>query len=78
MPRSQPGAVLHDAQDCVRHVLRMLRAQGIVTANGQCLPSRIDSICVHGDGPGAVAAAQDIRAAREETGFRLVGLPDRV
>lgn len=77
-PRSQPGAVLHGAQDCVQHVLRMLDAGGIVTTDGQCLPTAIHSICVHGDGPGAVAAAQAIRAALEAGGYRLAGLPDLV
>lgn len=77
-PRSQPGAVLHGAQDCVQHVLRMLDAGGIVTTDGQRLPTAIHSICVHGDGPGAVAAAQAIRAALEAGGYRLAGLPDLV
>ncbi len=77
-PRAQPGAVLHDAQACVDHVLHMLDANGIVTADGQRLPTRIDSICVHGDGPGAVAAAQAIRSALQAAGQRLVGLPDMV
>jgi UPF0271 protein len=73
-PRSQPGAVLHDAPACVQHVLRMLDAQGIVTADGQRLPTRIDSICVHGDGPDAVASAQQIRLALEVAGYRLAPL----
>jgi 5-oxoprolinase (ATP-hydrolysing) subunit A len=73
-PRSQPGAVLHEAADCVRHVLRMLEAKGIVTADGQRLPTPIHSICVHGDGPGAVASAQQIRAALETAGYRLAPL----
>lgn len=77
-PRSQPGAVLHGAQDCVQHVLRMLEAGGLVTTDGQRLPTRIDSICVHGDGPGAVEAARAIRAALEAAGHRLVTLPERV
>lgn len=77
-PRSQPGAVLHGAQDCVQHVLRMLDAGGIVTTDGQRLPTRIDSICVHGDGPGAVEAARAIRTALEAAGHRLVTLPERV
>ena len=77
-PRSQPGAVLHGAQDCVQHVLRMLQAGGIVTTDGQRLPTRIDSICVHGDGPGAVKAARAIRTALEAAGHRLVTLPERV
>lgn len=73
-PRSQPGAVLHSAQACVQHVLRMLDAQGIVTADGQRLPTRIDSICVHGDGPDAVASAQQLRAALEAAGYPLAPL----
>jgi UPF0271 protein len=77
-PRSQPGAVLHDAQACVQHVLRMLDAGGIVTADDQRLPTTIHSICVHGDGPSAVAAAQAIRSALQAAGHRLVGLPDMV
>lgn len=74
MPRSQPGAVLHDAQECVDHVLRMLKAQAIVTASGQQLPTRIDSICVHGDGPEAVATARAIRQALEQAGYTLAPL----
>jgi 5-oxoprolinase (ATP-hydrolysing) subunit A len=77
-PRAQPGAVLHDAQHCVDHVRRMLDAGGIVTADGQRLPTPIHSICVHGDNPGAVAAAQAIRAALEAGGHRLAGLTDLV
>ena len=73
-PRSQPGAVLHGAQACVQHVLRLLDAQGIVTADGQRLPTRIDSICVHGDGPDAVASAQQLRAALEAAGYQLAPL----
>lgn len=73
-PRSQPGAVLHSAPDCVQHVLRMLAAGGIVTTDGQCLPTPIHSICVHGDGPDAVASAQQIRLALEAAGYRLAAL----
>ena len=74
MPRSRPGAVLHDAQQCVDHVLAMLREQPIVAASGHRLPTRIDSICVHGDGPEAVASARLIRQALEQAGYRLAAL----
>ena len=77
-PRSQPGSVLHAATDCVQHVRRMLDAGGLVTADGQRLPTPIHSICVHGDGPGAVAAARAIRSALEAAGHRLAGLPELV
>lgn len=74
MPRSQPGAVLHDTQACVAHVLRMLEAQAIVATNGHRLPTRIDSVCVHGDGPEAVATARAIRLALQQAGYTLAPL----
>ena len=74
MPRSQPGAVLHDAQTCVAHVLRMLEAQAIVATSGHRLPTRIDSVCVHGDGPEAVATARAIRLALQQAGYTLAPL----
>lgn len=74
MPRSRAGAVLHDARACVDHVLRMLHAHAIVAASGNHLPTRIDSICVHGDGPEAVATARAIQQALESKGYRLVAL----
>ena len=76
VPRSQPGAVLHDSQACVDHVMRMLDAQAIVTAQGKHLPCRIDSICVHGDGPQAVASASAIRTALAARGYTVSALPD--
>ena len=75
-PRSRAGAVIHDSQACVEHVLRMMNAKAIVTANGLHLSCRIDSICVHGDGPEAVATAQAVRLALEAAGYLLAPLCD--
>lgn len=77
-PRSQPGAVLHGAAECAQHVLRLLDAGGIVSTDGRRLPTRIDSVCVHGDSPGAVEAARAVRAALETAGLRLVPLSGTV
>ena len=74
MPRSRPGAVLHDPRQCVDHVLAMLSEQAIIAASGHRLPTRIDSICVHGDGPEAVASARQIRQALEQAGYQLAAL----
>jgi UPF0271 protein len=52
----------------------MLSAQAIVAASGHQLPTRIDSICVHGDGVEAVATASAIREALVSQGYRMVGL----
>jgi UPF0271 protein len=73
-PRSMPGAVLHEPQACVAHVLTMLERGGIVTHTGQVLPTPIDSICVHGDGAQAVLTARTLRQALESRGYRLLPL----
>lgn len=76
VPRSQPGAVIHDAQAMLVHVRRMLDAGGIVAQSGKRLPTAMHSLCVHGDTPGAVVHARQLRAALESAGWRLVGLPE--
>ena len=60
-PRSQPGAVLHDAEDAAARVVRMLERGAIVAEDGTEIPTAIDSICVHGDEPTAVRTAARVR-----------------
>ncbi len=76
LPRSQPGALLHSADECVAHVRRMLDAGGIVSLGGRLLRTEFHSICVHGDGAQAVAAATAIRADLLAAGIRLLPLPE--
>ena len=76
VPRSQPGAVLHDDDAVVAHVTRMLEAGGLVAQSGKRLPTTMHSICVHGDSPGAAANARRLRTALQAAGWRLVGLPE--
>ena len=75
LPRSQPGAQLHAAADCVAHVRRMLDAGGVVSIGGRRMPSEVHSICVHGDGAQAVAVATAVRGALLAAGMRLLPLP---
>ena len=66
--RKTPGAVLHDAGEAAERVLRMVGDQAIVTVTGQRLPARIETVCVHGDTPGAVAMARTVRRTLEANG----------
>jgi UPF0271 protein len=75
VPRSQLGAVLHNADECVAHVGRMVAAGGIVTASGRLIRTAFHSICVHGDGPQALAVATAIRASLLASGVSLLPLP---
>lgn len=70
--RSKPGAVLHDATAIAERVLRMVNDQAIVSVTGKTIKMPIDTICVHGDTPGAVAIARQVRTKLEQSGHQLV------
>jgi len=68
VPRSEPGALLEDAAEVAQRVVRMV-TEGVVTAvDGSDLRVEVDSICLHGDTPGAVEMAGQVRARLEEAG----------
>ena len=67
--RAFPGAVLHDAGDAAARVLAMVLEGTIITISGKRLAAGIDSICVHGDSPNAVAMAKAVRARLEKAGI---------
>ena len=73
-PRSHPDAMVHDAAAASAHVLGMLRAGGLKTLSGKTLPAPIGSVCVHGDGPEAVATACQIRGNLKAQGVILAPL----
>ena len=71
VPRTRPDALLHDASEAAERVLRMLR-EGIVRAvDGSDVPLAVDTVCVHGDNPGAVAFARKLREALESSGVAI-------
>lgn len=74
LDRSKPGAVLHDGAEAARRIAAMLKEGAIITASGRRIPSRIDTICVHGDTPGAVAMAGELRGVLEREGVRVAGI----
>ena len=73
-PRSQPGAVLHDPAVVAARARRMLAEGGLLTPEGAVIPARIDTLCVHGDAPDAVAAASATRDALGAAGWTLTRL----
>ena len=67
--RKKQGSVLHDAGFASERMLRWVREKTIVTVNGKRIPVEIDTICVHGDEPTAVAMARTVRAKLESAGI---------
>jgi UPF0271 protein len=70
-PRSRPDASIEDVATAAAQVRQMLQ-QGAVTARtGEQVPLRADSICLHGDRPGAAVFAHGLRTAIESAGFTV-------
>ena len=69
--RSLPGAVLDDPAQVAEHVLRMATESAVRAVDGSILKIRAESICVHGDSPGAVAMAAAVKSALSGAGVRL-------
>lgn len=71
VPRREAGAVLHDPAAIAARMLRLAR-EGVVEAiDGSVIRIDAQSICVHGDSPGAVAIAREVRRRLEDEGVTL-------
>jgi UPF0271 protein len=70
-PRGQPGAVLEDPDEAAQRAVAMAEGRGLPLLPGGWRDQAVDSICVHGDTPGAVEMARRTRAALEEAGFTI-------
>jgi 5-oxoprolinase (ATP-hydrolysing) subunit A len=70
-PRSVPGSVIHDPAAIAAQALHIARGEEIATVGGARLKLVADTLCVHGDEPGAAAAARAIRDALEADGITL-------
>lgn len=69
--RREPGAVLHDEQLIAQRMLTLVREGVIEAVDGSMVRVEADSICVHGDSPGAVAIARNIRQRFEQEGVKI-------
>lgn len=68
--RSREGAVLHDAREVAGQAVGVALGRGVLTSADTTIPLRADTICVHGDTPGAVAMARAVRTGLEAAGVR--------
>lgn len=71
VPRRQAGAVLHDPDEIAERCVRFARGEPIEAIDGSTIRVEADSICVHGDSPGAVAIAETVRDRLASAGTRL-------
>ena len=69
--RRDPGAVLHDVDQIAARMLMLVREGVVEAVDGSRVRIAADSICVHGDSPGAVAIARHLRERFEQEGVRI-------
>jgi UPF0271 protein len=71
VPRTRPDALLHDPKEAAARVLRMLREGKVRSVDGGDVDVRGETICVHGDTPGAVEFVRELRTRLEDEGVEI-------
>jgi len=69
--RRKSGAVLHDAGQIAQRVVRMVQDGAVVSITGKVIKMRTDTVCIHGDTPGAVDIARGVRQALKDAGIEV-------
>ena len=78
MPRTREGAVIHDENEAIRRVVRMVKEHKVVACDGTDIDIVPDSICVHGDNIKALTFVTQIRSALEAEGVQIAPLAEIV
>jgi len=71
-PRTQPGAVLRDAEVVVPRAVRMVAEGVVVATDGSEIRLRVDTVCIHGDTPGCHELARALRLGLEQAGISVI------
>lgn len=71
VPRSHPEAMIKGAEEAAERLLRFLDHGLMPVIDGAPIPLKAQSVCVHGDSPGAVAMAQALRKRLEAAGVEI-------
>jgi len=70
-PRSRAGAVIHEVDAVVERAVRMAAEGVVIAVDGSKLSMHVDTICTHGDTPGAQALTRALRAGLEKAGITV-------
>ena len=72
--RNKPGSVIHDEDAVVERAVRMVKRRDVVAVDGSVIALQADTICLHGDTPGAAALARVVRRGLESAGVVIAAL----
>ncbi|MFD1801728.1 5-oxoprolinase subunit PxpA [Mixta tenebrionis] len=63
VPRGQPGAMIEEEEQAISRTLDMVQHGKVESVTGERVALRAQTVCLHGDGPHALAFARRLRAA---------------
>ena len=70
-PRDLPGGLIEDPAQAVKQALAMIEQGYVTSLSGRRVPVAADTLCLHGDQPGALAFAKALRQAFSEKGISI-------
>lgn len=70
-PRSEPGSVIDDPETAAAQAVAIATEGAVIATDGTRVALRAESICCHGDTPGAPRIAAAVRRALEAAGVRV-------
>ena len=76
--RTKPGSMIEDEDEAVSRVIRMIKEGKVTAITGKDIDITADSVCVHGDGPKALAFVEKLRNAFAAEGIAIVPLTEIV
>jgi 5-oxoprolinase (ATP-hydrolysing) subunit A len=74
--RGRPGSVIDDTRQVVERAILMVRDRKVIAVDGSTIELYADTICLHGDTPGAADHARAVRKGLESAGIRIAPLKD--
>ncbi|CAN5533059.1 5-oxoprolinase subunit PxpA [soil metagenome] len=73
-PRSKANALIKDSEKAVEQVLQMIQTNTVTAENGETLPIKAETVCIHGDGENALEFARFINRKLTENGITVSNL----
>lgn len=70
-PRTQPDALIADEETALQQVVRMVKEGKVQSRQGEAVAIQADTVCIHGDGPHALAFARKIRDLLDASGVAV-------
>lgn len=76
VPRTQRGSIIHDLQEVVERSVQMVTEGKVKAITGEYVSIKADTLCLHGDTPGAVEMAKAVRSGLESSGVNITSLSE--